>query len=58
MKQDKPIELCAKCAEKYAKGLEITNMVMEPKASGMITCGECGRKCWGGSYRVKRRDRT
>ena len=58
MKQDKPIELCAKCAEEYAKGLEITNMVMEPKASGMITCGECGRKCWGSSYRVKRRDRT
>ena len=58
MKQDKLIELCAKCAGEYAKGLEITNMVMEPKASGMITCGECRRKCWGSSYRLKRRDRT
>lgn len=55
MKQDKLIELCAKCAGEYAKGLESTNMVMEPKASGMIQCWECGRKCWGSSYRIRRR---
>ena len=54
MKQDKPIELCARCAEEYAKGLEITNIRLEKAFSGMITCGECGRKCWGSSYRVKR----
>lgn len=56
MKQDKPIELCARCAEEYAKGLEITNIRLEKAFSGLITCGECGRKCWGSSYRLRRRE--
>ena len=51
---DKLIELCAKCAEEYEKGLEITNMRLERKAEGMVRCAECGRTCWGSSYRVKR----
>lgn len=51
---DKLIELCAKCAEEYEKGLEITNMRLERKAEGMVRCTECGRTCWGSSYRVKR----
>ena len=56
MKEDKLIELCAKCAKEYAQGLEITNFRLEPKVSGFVKCGECGAKCWGRSYRVKRRD--
>lgn len=56
MKQDKLIELCAKCAEKYEKGLEITNMRLDRRVGGMIRCAECGRSCWGSSYRIRRRE--
>ena len=55
MKQDKPIELCAKCAGEYAKGLEITNMRLERAADGIVKCRECGRNGWGSSYRLVRR---
>lgn len=57
VKQDKLIELCPKCAGEYAKGLEITNIRLEKAFSGLITCGECGRKCWGSSYRLKKRQK-
>lgn len=53
---DKLIELCAQCAEKLEKGLEITNMRLERKAEEIVIvrCEECGRPCWGSRYRVRR----
>lgn len=31
-------------------------MRLEQKAEGMVRCEECGRTCWGSSYRVRRRE--
>ena len=51
---DKLIELCPTCLAEYEAGLAFTNLKLEKKAFGIIKCGQCGRKCWGSSYRVKR----
>lgn len=53
---DKLIELCAQCAKKLEKGLEITNMRLDRRGGGMIRCAECGRSCWGSSYRLRKQE--
>lgn len=43
-------ELCLNCMVL----LEENGYELEAVSSGMIVCAECGRKCWGYAYRVRR----
>lgn len=45
-------ELCGECAEKAKDGYKVTQL---PKpANNKITCALCGRRWYGGTYRLEK----
>lgn len=52
----KEIDLCGPCAAKLEDGWKLTKL---PKPSNnKVTCGHCGRRRYGGTYRVEKKPKV
>ena len=46
------LELCASCLA----DLQQAGYAAKDMSTGMVVCAQCGRRCWGGAYRVEKRE--
>lgn len=50
MKQKQILELCLNCLV----SLEDAGYSAKSVSTGMVVCAQCGKRCWGGAYRVSK----
>ena len=45
------VELCLPCLVE----LEEAGFEARSTSTGMVVCAQCGKRCWGGAYRIEKR---
>lgn len=56
MKEPKIMNLCCSCAEALKNGYEVMELDDEKADTERIVCAFCGRRVYGGKYRVSDRE--